>query len=585
MNRHHICVLLLLAAVPTGISMAEEIWEIQGSGLTSPFEGQEVGTSGNVVTAVGSGGFFMQTPAARSDGDPQTSDGIWVVTITPPEVVVGDEVEVVGRVLESHDRTELGEFPTVRVLATGLPMPESVIFDASTPSPTQPWPATELERFEGMRVEIESATVSAPTDQYGDACVTAAGQRLYREPGLAYPGIPGLGVWDGNPEGFELDSDALSLAHTDLSAGAVVSARGCLSFAWGAYQLWPTQLEVIQTPVLPRAVPTRRADELSVATQNLYLFFDDIDNGVGPVYSSADYALRLSKVALQITQVLGGPDVVAVQEAENLRTLLDLADAVAAAAPGISYRAFLIEGNDGFGIDVGFLVRDTVEVLEVFQIGADERFTWDGSLLHDRPPLVMVAEFTGMSPPLEVTLVAVHLRSLGGIEDNQDGPRVRQKRHEQASSLAAWLQTRQEGMPAERLMVLGDFNAFEFSDGYVDVMGQISGRLDPEGALLPASAVVDPPLSNLVLALPQNERYSFVYRCNAETLDHALVNRALWPHFRRLAFARGNADAPRSFYVVSGTALRSSDHDGLVVHLGRPPMRFHRPTGRTSARP
>ena len=38
-------------------------------------------------------------------------------------------------------------------------------------------------------------------------------------------------------------------------------------------------------------------------------------------------------------------------------------------------------------------------------------------------------------------------------------------------------------------MIIGDFNAFEFSDGFVDVVGQITGAPDPAGALLAALSV------------------------------------------------------------------------------------------------
>ena len=44
-----------------------EIYAIQGSGLASPLDGQIVTTLDNVVTGVTDDGFFMQTPAARSD--------------------------------------------------------------------------------------------------------------------------------------------------------------------------------------------------------------------------------------------------------------------------------------------------------------------------------------------------------------------------------------------------------------------------------------------------------------------------------------------------------------------------------------
>ena len=63
---------------------------------------------------------------------------------------------------------------------------------------------------------------------------------------------------------------------------------------------------------------------------------------------------------------------------------------IAAADPSVVYTAYLIEGNDVGTIDVGFLVRDSVVVdLPLTQFAATEILTFDGSLLHDRPPLLI----------------------------------------------------------------------------------------------------------------------------------------------------------------------------------------------------
>ena len=57
------------------------IYQIQGSGATSPYVGQVVTTSG-VVTKVNNNGFFMQD--LTGDGNPATSDGIFVFTSSAP---------------------------------------------------------------------------------------------------------------------------------------------------------------------------------------------------------------------------------------------------------------------------------------------------------------------------------------------------------------------------------------------------------------------------------------------------------------------------------------------------------------------
>jgi predicted extracellular nuclease len=166
-----------------------------------------------------------------------------------------------------------------------------------------------------------------------------------------------------------------------------------------------------------------------------------------------------------------------------------------------------------------------------------------------------------------VTLVVVHLRSLSGIDDSADGERVRQKRFEQSVWLSEWIQGRQTTNATGALMVLGDFNAYAFSDGYVDVIGQVTGEPDPDGALVQAAEVVDPTLVDWTPRMSPEERYSFVHRCSAEDLDHILTNEIATPWVTRVEFARGNADAPQDLELDPTTALRSSDHDGLVVFV------------------
>ena len=74
-------------------------------------------TEDNVVTAVGVDGFFMQTPTSRTDGDIDTSDGIFVFTGAAPAVAVGDLVDVLGQVVEFFGFTEFTAGATVTVTA------------------------------------------------------------------------------------------------------------------------------------------------------------------------------------------------------------------------------------------------------------------------------------------------------------------------------------------------------------------------------------------------------------------------------------------------------------------------------------
>jgi predicted extracellular nuclease len=557
MVRHGILILSVAAVLLySNIAAAVEIWEIQGSGMASPLEGQRVTTADNVVFAVGETGFFMQTPDERSDEDELTSDGIWVFTVSAPEVEVGDSVEVVATVVEYYGLTELGGTPVVSVTASGVALPRAVAFDAERPVGDQPWDPTTLERFEGMRIVIDAGIICGPTDSYGDVGIAAGQGRLRREPGIEWPGLEDLPLWDGNPEGFEMNPDALGLPDGVFAAGTSFQAEGGLTYVWGDYQLWPSRLDLGSSPTLPLAPPLTHGLALRVAAQNV--------ERLGPRLSE-DYEVELVKDALQIVDVLRLPEIVVIEEVEDLDALEDLASAIMDLVPGVFYRASLIEGHGYGGINVGFLVQNGVTMVREEQIGADVLFDWDGSRLYDRPPLVL--ECSVPATDIDLTVVAVHLRSLRGIDDDHDGPRVRAKRDAQARWLAGWLQERQIERPAEALLVAGDFNAFEFTDGYVDVIGQITGTPDPAGALFPASAEVDPPLFDVASLLPADQRYTYVYHGNTQVLDHILVNRRAMPLVAAVHAVRGNADVSEALADDPNTPLRSSDHDGLVLTL------------------
>lgn len=546
--------------------LAVEIFDIQGAGMSSSLAGQQVLTTANVVTAVGPSGFFLQTPDYRVDASVETSNGIYVYTGQVPVVSVGDLVDVEGRVVEFFDLTEISQ-PVVTVRGSGQSLPAAVFFDETTPSRSATRPANEMERYEGMRVSVPVATVAAATDQYGDTPVVAGGQRPFREPGIHYPGVPGLPVWDGNPEIFELAPKALGLGPLVVAGGeSITSIEGVLAYAFGDYQVWPTTYAHSGTGPVTRPVRSRAAGELTVGAQNMYRFFDDRnDPAIGePVLSSTAYQARLAKLSRQVREVLGAPDVLAVSEVESQVALGDLAARINGDG-GLDYTAHVLEGNDVGGIDTGFLIRGSIVLDALWQHGRDEIFTLDGSLLNDRPPLVLEGTYAGNGAPFAITVIAVHQRSLNGI-DGSGGDRVRRKRLAQAESLARLVQSLQTEDPSRRIVVAGDFNAFEFTDGYVDVMGVVTGKLDPLGAMLEGSDLLAPDMVNEVTSVAAADRYSYVHEGSAQVLDHVLTSSSLGRFVRDLQFSRGNADVSE-FLSSSSEPLRSSDHDGLVLFV------------------
>ena len=562
----------------TGCIIPEvEIFEIQGNTDVSPFAGQVVRTFDNIVTAIAPSGFSMQTPNVRDDMDSDTSNAVFVFTGVAPTVAVGDQVDVEGEIAEFFAFTEFTNNPIVTIDNSSNTLPTAIIFNANTPSPDPANPSCSvgLECFESMLVQMDGTVTSASqsfgVDPIAEAFVVARNSRAFRETGIEFPGLAGLPVWDGNPEIFELDPDKLGLPNTTLNVGDTFVATGVIGFEFGDYELWPISLNV--SPVTPFPTPVRAplAGEMTVASLNMFRFFNDIDdpevNGRNDsVVSTLEYGVRRTKFVNYIRDVLGNPDIIAVQEVENIVVLNDLADDILADS-GTVYLPQLIEGNDIGTIDVGFLVRNTVSVDTVTQLGAAELNTFDNSILHDRPPLLLEASYIANGMPFPVAVFSIHTRSLSKIDDPSDGARVRSKRLQQAQSIATMAQNFQTSNPNTPMTLVGDFNAFEFTDGYVDVVGQIRGVAVAADNLISDTNLVSPPLTNQVLNLPAADRHSFNFRGSSQVLDHALTSEFTDTWVRGFQYGVANADAPESQIGVSTNAIRSSDHDGFVLFM------------------
>ena len=596
------------------------IHTLQGNGSTSPFAGNVITTSG-IVTGLRSNGFFLQEPDASVDADPNTSEGIFVFTSSAPPAAaaIGNMVSVGATVQEfipsadpaSPPATELIT-PTVNLLSTGNPLPVPIVITASetTQASETTNPMDSLEEYEGMRVTVPSLTVTGPTQgtiTEPAATVASSGvflgvvtgvARPFREQGIAIsdPLPTGAPVtiprFDENPERIRVDSDAQpGTTAIDVTAGTIITnITGPLDYAFRCYTIVPD----LATPPIVGAqpgsvpVPTPTADEFTVVSFNMERFFDTVnDPGIGePVLTAAAFNRRLAKASLIIRTVQRYPDVIGVEEMENLSTLQAVAaqinaDAVAIdALPNPNYTAYLAEGNDVGGIDVGFLVKQSrISVVDVTQFGLATTYTnpdSSTSIMNDRPPLVLRATCPRpLGGVLPFTVIVNHLRSLNGVDDNgpgsngfaTEGDRVRFKRRAQAEFLANLIQTRQTSDPSELIITLGDMNAFAVNDGYVDSIGTIKGTPAPASQVtLASSDLVNPDLTNLLDLLPAAQQYSYNFDGNAQTLDHILLNHKALVFLNRFAYARNDSDFAVKNYE-STNELRISDHDQPVAYF------------------
>jgi uncharacterized protein len=281
---------------------------------------------------------------------------------------------------------------------------------------------------------------------------------------------------------------------------------------------------------------------------------------------------------MAIRDFMQSPDVIGIIEADNLPALKRLAakinaDSVAAGKPDPKYEAILIDGNDGRGIDNGFLVKTSrVKVIESKQLGKENKYknpdTNEDNFLNDRTPLMLRASIddTKSGQPFEFTVVVNHLKSFLGYSDPKQKANVRMKKRLQAEFLAKFVQERQTANPKERIILLGDFNAFQFNDGILDVIGTIKGKTAGKDEILNSSEdLVNPDLIDLVDVIAAPQRYSYVYDGNAQVLDHIIISETLRKHTTGFGYARINADFPE-VYRNDGTRLeRFSDHDPAIA--------------------
>ncbi|HZI18669.1 MAG TPA: lamin tail domain-containing protein [Pyrinomonadaceae bacterium] len=589
------------------------IYEIQGSGTSSPLaNGTSVTTTG-VVTAkrsLGSSnnGFYIQDPSG--DGNLNTSDAILIFTgSTVPTVSVGDSVRVTGAVTEFESSTtdepdgvsppdpktatEIIN-PSIVTLSTGNSLPAPL--DATSLgilNPTQTSRGGQLERYEFMRISVPTLVVSQPTNNFGEFWgVEPPRSRPFREPGIEagdpippadqgpYAGTPppAVPVWDGNFERIMVDSGAALTtgstrrAQVQVTTGTTVTGVvGPLDYAFDQYRI---VLEPNVTPGVSGGltaavpVPARGAPEFTVAHTNLENF-------------TSSNAAKLNKASLAIRNVLRTPDVLGLIEVNSTASAQALASKVNTDFGDTSAVNYVAYFNDTAGTqDIGYLVN-TARVTVVGSPAAHNAtatFNYCGvnDTLHDRPPYILTATVPQAGgATLPFTVILNHTKSLIAVDSPRpfgtcgtgtEGARNREKRRVQAEDIADLVQTRDNA--GENIVLLGDLNAFEFNDGLVDVVNTIRGvPPPPENVVEPSTDRWTFQLTNLVGMLTPSERYSFTFEGNAQVLDHVLVNSRMLARTNRFAYGRFNADFSETFAADSTRPEAVSDHDAPVAYF------------------
>ena len=574
---------------------AVRIPEIQGAAHTSPLVGQVVGTGG-VVTAVDSNGLYLQD--AAGDGDAATSDAILVFTGGRPTVAVGDAVTLQGTVSEfvpggassgNLSTTQISGLTGIVVASGGNALPAAVVIGAGGRQPPTEVieddgftifdPATDgtdfFESLEAMRVTARDAVAAGPTTDFGEIYAVADGGAgatnlsargtVNIEGGSGGPTVTNTLGGDFNPERIQFDDDTGLLpgfTTPEVSTGARLGpVTGVVSFAFGQYEVLATEpYTVVQPSALQPETSDLRggADALTVATYNV-LNLDPNDADGNTDVADGQFAA----VAGQVVRNLNAPDILGLQEIQDddgaantgvtsaSSTLQTLADAIVDAG-GPRYTAidnpFITDGETGGepggNIRVAFLYRDDrVDLVEgsvrTITDPADQATNPDSPFADSRLPLAADFAFSGET----VTVVTNHFTSKGGsapllgtVQPPTNGGEER--RLAQAEAVNGFMDGLLRADPTANVVVVGDLNEFEFEEPIRALEGE-------DGAL-----------RNLTDTLPEDERYSYVFEGNSQSLDHILASGNL------AAVARFDA-----VHVNSEFAEGPSDHDPLLARF------------------
>ncbi len=506
------------------------IHRIQGTGLFSPLNGQDVLTRG-VVIGQTRRGFFVQDPEGELDDE--VSHGIFVYERKrrPP---IGSLVEVFGKAIDysfgenARPTTQIEERAT-QVLAEAGPRIEPVWLTMERLLVSHARLSAYLNGLEGMLVGVPAgSSFVAPSNPFGDYVVlppqgtsqiqltrTTQGGVLI-DPQQPDRWLPGFRV---------LDYGDAPQVH--VGAELLEPITGPLNFRVASYQIATEGPIRVGAAQVKRPSTSLRGDDSRVTVLTLNVFnLDaqleraervkdprrDIDDDLG--------SGRFAGLAEAIVRDAGAPDIVALQEIQDDdgaelsavvsagHTLESLADAVLRAG-GPRYRwvdappeAGADGGQPGGNIRNAFLYEPTRVALvdvSVQRLGED-----DDVFADSRKPLAARFRMQGGGGELEI--INVHLaskRHQNGLFaperpgfDSRLGLRVRQAecvgRH-MASLRAAGVD----------YYVTGDFNDFEFSETLAALVGESS--------------------VNLVDHVPAALRYDYNHRGISQALMHGIV--------------------------------------------------------------
>ncbi|QPC47816.1 chitobiase/beta-hexosaminidase C-terminal domain-containing protein [Mangrovibacillus cuniculi] len=559
-----------------------KIYDIQGESHSSLYVEQNVSNVEGVVTQLkGANGFFMQD--VTGDNNDKTSDAIYVYK-QAHALQVGDKVKVAGKVVEYYGegyaektQTDLTETQisasSTEKLASGQALPKAIVLGEDRFPPTEVIDNDAFATFdpeedgidfyesvEGMLVEVKDAKVVAP-QKYGEIVVIPGNYETNTVTGNLR-----ISQNDFNPERivvFTNDKDFDSKAGDQFKG----SITGVMSYGFSNFRLLT---ETASLPTLEKAEINRRSTTLVKEDDKLSIASYNVENFSGQTPDD-----KVTKLAEAIVTNMTMPDIVGLVEVQDNDGQTDSGNVdaslsaqklidkiVALGGPTYVYTDIAPENNKdggapGGNIRVGFLYNpERVALTEGAEKGtATQSVGFENGKLtlnpgridptndafrSSRKPLAAQFDFQGES----VLVVANHFNSKGGDQPlfGKNQPAVlgsEVQRMKIATILHDFVQDVVEKDKDANVVLLGDFNDFEFSNSMKKLKGSI--------------------LTNMIEELPVEQRYTYVYQGNAQVLDHILVTNNMKEQTEIDVL---NINSP--YMEEHG---RASDHDPVLIQV------------------
>ncbi|MEM9304600.1 MAG: ExeM/NucH family extracellular endonuclease [Pseudomonadota bacterium] len=578
---------------------------VQGSGTASPIVGQIVTIEGVVVGDFqdrSSNGFFVQEESADEDGDPSTSEGLFIFEGgNSVDVDFEDIVRVTGEVVEFNDLTELTNVSLVQNCSSAPTAKGGgpIYTTALVTFPLANAPEIDLEAREGMRVTVQAAsgdltlTEVAELGRFGEVLLSSGG-RVFQHTQLNTPNAGDFAAYqaevarrtiklnDGesgtNPVPLPLPPPALSAMNTLRGGETLTSFTAPLTFSFGDYKLEIDGTEPLTfNDANPRpAAPADVGGTLKIASFNVLNYFNGDGLGGGfPTPRGAETPAEFVRQSDKIVAALIAMDaaVVGLVEIEN-----DAGANSALAELVAELNAVAGAGTYDF-VDTGVIGGDQIKVALIYQptrvAPAGTFNVLDTAAFvngleptpKNRPALAQT--FTENATGEAFTAIVNHFKSKGapcnvtpGDNDTVSGQgNCNGTRAAAARELLDWIATDAYFADPD-VIILGDLNAYAEEEPITTL--ELGGFVDLANTFVGAGG------------------YSFVFGGQWGTLDYALASTTMLGQVTGATEWHINADEPVVFAYESEfpqssvvkpadyyepDAFRSADHDPIVVGL------------------